>query len=118
MRIIAEAGLAGVVRQCPRSAAKTVRRRAAFGVVRAYRSSPCAMSDDAPHDASSPEATDDAAQDLRPTYRRAYEAALRVAKDLLGKRFRLVKLARNAYGKTLDEEDATIARIVLRETCR
>jgi uncharacterized membrane protein YkvA (DUF1232 family) len=109
MRVIAEAGLAGVVRQCPRSAAKTVRRRAAFGVVRAYRSPPCAMPDDAPHDASSPEATDDAAQDLRPTYRRAYEAALRVAKDLLGKRFRLVKLARNAYGKTLDEEDAMSA---------
>lgn len=67
------------------------------------------MSDNAPDDAAPPEATDDAAQDLRPAYRRAYEAALHVAKDLLGKRFRLVKLARNAYGKTLDEEDAISA---------
>jgi uncharacterized membrane protein YkvA (DUF1232 family) len=58
------------------------------------------MPDDAP---------DDAAENLRPSYRRAYEATLRVAKDLLGKRFRLVKLARNAYGKTLDEENAMSA---------
>lgn len=48
----------------------------------------------------------DAANDLRPAYRRAYEAVLHTARKGLGERFRLVRLARKAYRKTLDEEDA------------
>lgn len=57
------------------------------------------------------DATNDpeAPTELRPAYRRAYETALRAAKDVLKERFRLVNLARKAYGKVLDEEDAMSA---------
>lgn len=48
----------------------------------------------------------DAPDDLRPAYQRAYEVALEAAKKALGRRFRLVRLARNAYRKTVDEGDA------------
>jgi uncharacterized membrane protein YkvA (DUF1232 family) len=46
---------------------------------------------------------------LRPAYRRAFETALQKGKQLLDERFRLARLARRAYHKTLDEEDAVRA---------
>ena len=61
-----------------------------------------------PPDSGTSDSTNSSAStdDLRPAYQRAYEASLHTAKKVLGERFRLVRLARNAYRKTLDEEDA------------
>ncbi|PSQ70308.1 MAG: hypothetical protein BRD29_00020 [Bacteroidetes bacterium QH_2_67_10] len=57
-------------------------------------------------------ANDDAgrpSEGLRPAYRRAFETALQKGKQLLDERSRLARLARRAYHKTLDEEDAVRA---------
>lgn len=45
-------------------------------------------------------------EDLNPLYRRAFERSREAARQVLDRRFRLVRLARDAYRKTLEEEDA------------
>lgn len=55
-------------------------------------------------DAPAPLETPD--EDLNPLYRRVFERSRKAARQVLDRRFRLLRLAHDAYRKTLEEDDA------------